>query len=161
MYFREYLCRFSRNWHHFCFFVVTHLKTYSHILVSEVLFNIGSGEGLLPDGPKPLPDPILTWCHQESPSVSSLTVMKYGFCIFKMAVTYLSGQWVKHGMSATLLSGKVILLVSVVHRRSNGDPEHDHPLMRGDPEIQNLKPVSTLNPIHLEIGPSVCCYPNS
>ena len=26
MYFKEYLCRFSRNWHHFCFFVVTHLN---------------------------------------------------------------------------------------------------------------------------------------
>ena len=29
MYFKEYLCRFSRNWHHFCFLVVKHLKLAS------------------------------------------------------------------------------------------------------------------------------------
>ena len=27
MYFKEYVCRFSRNWHHFCFLVVTHLNS--------------------------------------------------------------------------------------------------------------------------------------
>ena len=30
-------------------------------MVSEVLVNIGSGNGLLPDGTKPLPDPVSTY----------------------------------------------------------------------------------------------------
>ena len=32
MYFKEYLCRFSRNLHHFCFFVVTHLNYIPSVL---------------------------------------------------------------------------------------------------------------------------------
>ena len=27
----------------------------------DLRFNIGSGNGLLPDGTKPLPEPMLTW----------------------------------------------------------------------------------------------------
>ena len=35
-------------------------------MVTEIWVNIGSGNGLLPDGTKPLPEPILT-DHQQSP----------------------------------------------------------------------------------------------
>ena len=34
-------------------------------MVLEILVNIGSNDGLLPDGNKPLPEPVLTW-HQWS-----------------------------------------------------------------------------------------------
>ena len=33
-------------------------------MVTEILDNIGSGNGLLPDGTKPLPEPMLTY-HQK------------------------------------------------------------------------------------------------
>ena len=29
----------------------------------EILANTGSGDGLLPDGTKPLPEPVLTYHH--------------------------------------------------------------------------------------------------
>ena len=35
-------------------------------MVTEIWINIGSGNGLLPDGTKPLPEPMLT-DHQLSP----------------------------------------------------------------------------------------------
>ena len=40
-------------------------------MVTEIWVNIGSGNGLLPDGTKPLPEPILT-DHQWSPVTSIL-----------------------------------------------------------------------------------------
>ena len=36
-------------------------------MAAEIWVNIGSGNGLLPDGTKPLPEPVLT-DHQWSPS---------------------------------------------------------------------------------------------
>ena len=32
-------------------------------MATEIWVNIGSGNGLLPDGTKPLPEPILTYHH--------------------------------------------------------------------------------------------------
>ena len=40
-------------------------------MVTELWVNIGSGNGLLPDGTKPLPEPMLT-DHQRSPVTSIL-----------------------------------------------------------------------------------------
>ena len=36
-------------------------------MASEILVNTGSGNGLLPDGTKPLPEPILTYYQWHSP----------------------------------------------------------------------------------------------
>ena len=35
-------------------------------MVTEIWVNIGSGNGLLPDGTKPLPEPMLTY-HKDGP----------------------------------------------------------------------------------------------
>ena len=35
-------------------------------MATEILDNIGSGNGLLPDGTKPLPEPMLTYHHKGS-----------------------------------------------------------------------------------------------
>ena len=35
-------------------------------MATEIWVNIGSGNGLLPDGTKPLPEPVLTY-HQSGP----------------------------------------------------------------------------------------------
>ena len=37
--------------------------TWCHHMVTGILVNIGSGNGLLPDGTKPLPESVLTY-HQ-------------------------------------------------------------------------------------------------
>ena len=41
-----------------------------HNMLMQIRVNIGSGNGLLPDGTKPLPEPMLTY-HQCSPSTFS------------------------------------------------------------------------------------------
>ena len=76
---------------------------------TEILVNIGSGNGLLPDGTKPLPEPMLTdhqWCpvtfifgkfhkrclkHQSLRSVWKLHVWK--FHLNFPGVNELTSQW--------------------------------------------------------------------
>ena len=36
-------------------------------MASEILVNIGSGNGLVPNGTKPIPEPVLTY-HQWGPA---------------------------------------------------------------------------------------------
>ena len=36
-------------------------------MAAYILVNIGSGNGLLLDGPKPLPEPVLTY-HEQGPA---------------------------------------------------------------------------------------------
>ena len=45
---------------------ILNIGAYWHRMVSEIWVNIGSGNGLLPDGTKPLSEPMLT-DHQWSP----------------------------------------------------------------------------------------------
>ena len=42
-------------------------------MVTEIWVNIGSGNGLLPDGTKPLPEPMLTYHQQDSVEITNFT----------------------------------------------------------------------------------------
>ena len=42
-------------------------------MATHILVNIGSGNGMLPDGTKPLPEPILT-LHLNPPGANELTL---------------------------------------------------------------------------------------
>ena len=65
-------------------------------MVIEICVNIGSGHGLLPDGTKPLPEPMLTYHHWDSLTIS-LEVLKISICKmnlknkFVKSFPYLSG----------------------------------------------------------------------
>ena len=39
-------------------------------MVTEIWVNIGSGNGLLPDGTKPSPEPMLTWSSVKSSDIN-------------------------------------------------------------------------------------------
>ena len=67
-------------------------------MVTEILVNIGSGNGLLPDGTKPLPEPMLT-DHQLSP------------------VTFILGQFHKRFLNQELL--KIHLKITYLKFHSN------------------------------------------
>ena len=68
MYFKEYLCRFWRNWHHFCFLVVNHLNspppsaTHMHQWTVSALVQVMACRLY---GAKPLPEPILDYCQLD------------------------------------------------------------------------------------------------
>ena len=47
-------------------FMLTDWGPVTQYGATEILVNIGSGNGLLPDGIKPLPEPVLTY-HQYGP----------------------------------------------------------------------------------------------
>ena len=40
--------------------------THCYHMVSWILVNIGSGNGLLPEGTKPLPEPVMSYCQLKS-----------------------------------------------------------------------------------------------
>ena len=40
--------------------------THCGLVTKQIWVNIGSGNGLLPDGTKPLPEPMLTYNHKSS-----------------------------------------------------------------------------------------------
>ena len=42
-------------------FILTHYGLATPYMTSGILANIGSCNGLLPDGTNPLPGPVLTW----------------------------------------------------------------------------------------------------
>ena len=76
-------------------------------MVTKILVNIGSGNGLLPDDTKPLPEPMLTYhkygpvtfiwgqLHQRCPSHQSQK--SDSICLNKISFKFKSpkGQWVK------------------------------------------------------------------
>ena len=46
-----------------CIYPIKYAPNYAvlcFVMVSEILVNTGSGNGLVPDGTKPLPEPMLT-----------------------------------------------------------------------------------------------------
>ena len=65
---------------------------------SQNVVNIDSGNGLVPDGTKPLPEPMMTycvWCTKEFYTLwYSCQSLKICF-IFKITVTPLTDKWVK------------------------------------------------------------------
>ena len=72
-------------------------------MATEIWINIGSGNGLLPDGTKPLPEPMLTY-HQSSPVAFTWGQFHTKCSIypwhefenhqFKVTATFPRGQWV-------------------------------------------------------------------
>ena len=70
-------------------------------MATYIWVNIGSGNGLLPNGTKPLPEPSLT-CHQYG-SVACFTAIDQVDILyselenynFKITATPQRGQWVK------------------------------------------------------------------
>ena len=61
----------------------------------EIWVNIGSGNGLLPDGTKPLPEPMLT-DHQWSP-VTFILGQFHKRCLTHQSLKFFPrGQWVKN-----------------------------------------------------------------
>ena len=81
-------------------------------MVTEIWVNIGSGNGLLPDGTKPLPDPMLT-DHQWGPVTFILgqfhkrCLNNQSLCenpcekyIYKISFKFPKDQWVIHNQSA-------------------------------------------------------------
>ena len=74
-------------------------------MVTWIWINIGSGNGLLPDGTKPLPEPMLTYHQRGSVAFSSeqfhRKCSRYQFVKqiwiynFKIISTFSRGQWVK------------------------------------------------------------------
>ena len=87
--------------------VLTHCGLVTH-MGTEIWVNIGSGNGLLPDGTKPLPEPMLT-DHQWSP-VTFISGQFHKRCLnhqsLKTVSNYMSkisfksprGQWVNHSL---------------------------------------------------------------
>ena len=81
------------------------IVAYWRHMVTEIWVNIGSGNGLLPDGTKPLPEPILT-DHQWSPVTFILgqyhkrclnhQSLKSENCMSKILFKFPSGQWVNY-----------------------------------------------------------------
>ena len=70
-----------------------------HHMATEILVNIGSGNGLLHDGTKPLPEPMLT--DHEWSSVTFILGQFHKRClfenyIFKISFKFPRGQWVKY-----------------------------------------------------------------
>ena len=63
-------------------------------MVTKIIVNIGSGYGLLPDGTKPLPDPMLTsgkvlwYSHESNFTVSAPGAILYnGFENYTFKIT--------------------------------------------------------------------------
>ena len=68
-------------------------------MATMIFVNIGSGNGLLPDGTKPLPEPMLTkllclW-HSHKRNLTELAQsITWVNNTFRIIATYASGQWV-------------------------------------------------------------------
>ena len=89
------------HWYHNCQLILA----YRHHMATKIWVNIGSGNSLLPDGTKPLPETMLT-DHQWSPVTFILgqfhkgchnhqslkSIWKY---ISKISFKFPRGQWVK------------------------------------------------------------------
>ena len=81
---------------------------------TEIWVNIGSGNGLLPDGTKPLPEPMLTYHQRGSVALSweqfHRKCSRYQFVKlvwnynFKIISTFPRGQWVKYCNSLQSIS---------------------------------------------------------
>ena len=94
-------------------------------MAREIWVNIGSGNGLLSNGTKPLPEPVLT-CHQQGPltfiwgnfakDTSATNHQNQLWNYFSLiSFKFPRGQWVipvSHECSYSRLVGFVVLLVS-------------------------------------------------
>ena len=62
----------------------------------EIWVNIGSGNGLLPNGTKPLPEPMLTYNQWDSPGRNFMRDVPT--ILTKTSLKFPRGQWVKQSL---------------------------------------------------------------
>ena len=99
----------------------------------EILINIGSSNGLLPDGRKPLPEPILTsarfdgiqlrWISQWEPKLFFL-YDEFDNHTFKIAATFLWSQWVNKKKTGRHLFCLFFFCLSISLRMSVSPLDH-------------------------------------
>ena len=59
--YKKITLQFHKTSHKYCLTYVNFVMAYWWQMATEIWVNIGSGNGLLPDGTKPLPEPMLTY----------------------------------------------------------------------------------------------------
>ena len=135
-------------------------------MATEIWVNIGSGNGLLPDGTKPLPEPMLTF-HNWSPVtfISGKEMPQPSINKICLNIIYLKFYWnspganelklPKHGLNPLLTCCSSVLervsTLTLVHIRSSTDPAALGALYHEPAWLSNLQTeiINALNPRHL------------
>ena len=96
MYFLEYFWRFSRKWHHFCFFVVTHLNISLKLVPRGPTNNIPTLVQVMAwcrPGDKPLSEPMMvslpTYIYVTRPQWVKMWLTHWGWvhiCVSKLTI---------------------------------------------------------------------------
>ena len=108
------------------------MHSWSWLIVASWsnLFNIGSGNGLVPDSTKPLPEPMLTWsimdscginlsvksrCLAKNQNCSHIAQEPMSYCLLHQAIEMSSRKWLPTWPGLTAQYQSVQKLINPFH----------------------------------------------